>query len=180
MNCGNPRTNAHRKEIAVRRLRIFPVLIVLLISTSVLADDSLWSPRFSPPGVMKNDYVGTVYAIAYRDDDLYIAVKAGAQGTIRGRFERSVFLLEGAWGAGFDFPGPSPATYFVYTVEEYVAIGWANLQWPPSMTVTLPEDSEAAYGQVWIDGLTSLPGPTPGLRAQLGFGPDSTNPDGIW
>jgi hypothetical protein len=34
------------------------------------------------------------------------------------------------------------------------------------------------YGQVWIDGATSTPGPTPSLRAQLGFGPDGSNPDG--
>lgn len=34
------------------------------------------------------------------------------------------------------------------------------------------------YGQVWIDGVTGQPGPTPGLIAQLGFGPEGSNPDG--
>ena len=60
------------------------------------------------------------------------------------------------------------------------AIGWANLQWPPSMTHTISavNRTDTAYGQVWIDGVTSQPGATPGLRAQLGFGPDGSDPDG--
>lgn len=59
-------------------------------------------------------------------------------------------------------------------------IGWANLQWPPSMNHTLSATTrtDTAYGQVWIDGLTNLPGPTPGLWAQLGFGPQGSNPTG--
>ena len=53
------------------------------------------------------------------------------------------------------------------------SIGWANLQWPPTMTHTISaiDRTDTAYGQVWIDGVTSQPGATPGLRAQLGFGP---------
>ena len=62
----------------------------------------------------------------------------------------------------------------------HYAIGWANLQWPPSMTHTISavDRTDTAYGQVWIDGVTSEAGATPGLRAQLGFGPDGSNPDG--
>ncbi len=62
----------------------------------------------------------------------------------------------------------------------HFSIGWANLQWPPTMTHTISavNRTDTAYGQVWIDALTSLPGATPGLRAQLGFGPDGSNPDG--
>jgi hypothetical protein len=62
----------------------------------------------------------------------------------------------------------------------HYAIGWANLQWPPAMTHTISalNRTDTAYGQVWIDGVTNQPGATPGLRAQLGFGPDGTNPDG--
>ena len=63
-------------------------------------------------------------------------------------------------------------------------IGWANLQWPPTLnhTISATNRTENVYGQVWIDGYTSQPGPTPGLRAQLGFGPDGSNPDGnpVW
>jgi hypothetical protein len=36
--------------------------------------------------------------------------------------------------------------------------------------------TDYVYGQVWIDGETNKPGPTPSLRAQLGFGPHGTNP----
>ncbi len=62
----------------------------------------------------------------------------------------------------------------------HLTIGWANLQWPPTMTHTVSaiDRTDNAYGQVWIDGVTNLPGAAPGLIAQLGFGPDGSNPDG--
>ncbi len=62
----------------------------------------------------------------------------------------------------------------------HLTLGWANLQWPPTLTHTISavDRTDNVYGQVWIDGVTSQPGPTPGLRAQLGYGPDGSNPDG--
>ncbi|RPJ29500.1 MAG: alpha-amylase [Chloroflexi bacterium] len=61
-----------------------------------------------------------------------------------------------------------------------LTIGWANLQWPPTMTHTLSvtDRTDNAYGQVWIDGVTNQSGPSEGLRAQLGFGPDGSDPNG--
>ncbi len=61
-----------------------------------------------------------------------------------------------------------------------LAIGWANLQWPPTInhTISAVNRTETAYGQVWIDGYTNQPGPTPNLRAQLGFGPANSDPNG--
>jgi len=58
-------------------------------------------------------------------------------------------------------------------------IGWANLQWPPTITQTISAINRTPniYGQIWIEGVTSLPGPTSGLRAQLGFGPTGTKAD---
>ena len=46
-------------------------------------------------------------------------------------------------------------------------IGWANLQWPPTLshTVSVVNRTENAYGQVWIDGATNQDGATPGLRS---------------
>lgn len=64
------------------------------------------------------------------------------------------------------------------TALPHYTIGWANLQWPPSITITIGQTTENIYGQVWIDGVTSLPGATPGLTAQAGFGPDGSDPDG--
>ena len=62
----------------------------------------------------------------------------------------------------------------------HYSIGWANLQWPPTLTHTISPLNRTGnvYGQVWIDGVTSQPGPTPGLIAQLGFGPEGSSPDG--
>ena len=61
-----------------------------------------------------------------------------------------------------------------------MVIGWANLQWPPSInhTISALTPTENIYGQVWIDGHTYLPGATEGLIAQLGYGPDGSYPDG--
>jgi hypothetical protein len=58
------------------------------------------------------------------------------------------------------------------TALPHLVIGWGDLQWPPSGSFTLSTSGGlTAYGQVWIDGVTSQPGPTPSLDAQLGFGP---------
>ncbi len=66
----------------------------------------------------------------------------------------------------------------------HYTIGWANLQWPPTMqhTISAINRTPTAYGQVWIDGVTNQPGPTPSLRAQLGFGPTGSDPavDSAW
>jgi hypothetical protein len=60
----------------------------------------------------------------------------------------------------------------------HLTIGWANLQWPPTLThiISTSNRTDTVYGQVWIDGETNKPGATPSLVAQLGFGPDGTNP----
>jgi glycosidase len=61
-----------------------------------------------------------------------------------------------------------------------LTIGWANLQWPPTLNhmISAVNSTENVYGQVWIDGVTNRPGPTESLRAELGFGPDGSNPAG--
>jgi glycosidase len=62
----------------------------------------------------------------------------------------------------------------------HFTIGWANLQWPPSMshTISVVNRTPNAYGQVWIDGVTNQPGQTPNLHAQLGYGPANSDPNG--
>jgi len=62
----------------------------------------------------------------------------------------------------------------------HFSIGWANLQWPPTLThiISTVNRTDNAYGQVWIDGVTGQPGATPGLLAQLGYGPAGSNPAG--
>lgn len=59
-----------------------------------------------------------------------------------------------------------------------LTIGWANLQWPPTINHTLSVTTRTPdiYGQVWIDGATNAPGATPTLQAQLGYGPVGSDP----
>ncbi|MCX7004599.1 MAG: PQQ-binding-like beta-propeller repeat protein [bacterium] len=59
-------------------------------------------------------------------------------------------------------------------------IGWCSLQWPYTLTVVNtngPGISDKVYGQIWIDQVTSQPGPTPGLKAWLGYGPTNALPN---
>ena len=79
-----------------------------------------------------------------------------------------------------DVPGNESADSNEASVVPSYAIGWANLQWPPTLdyTVSASQTTDTVYGQVWIDGVTNRPGPTPGLRAELGYGPQGSNPDG--
>jgi len=89
-------------------------------------------------------------------------------------------------------PNGAPAYYVVKAVDAagnesdpsnevtalpHLTIGFANLQWPPSDEYTQSTSGGlTAYGQVWIDGETSKPGPTPTLEAQLGYGPAGSDP----
>jgi hypothetical protein len=61
----------------------------------------------------------------------------------------------------------------------HLTIGWANLQWPPTVNqiISAVNRTPNIYGQVWIDGVTNQPGPAPGLRAQVGFGPSGASAD---
>ncbi|WP_322513253.1 alpha-amylase family glycosyl hydrolase [Chloroflexus sp.] len=77
-----------------------------------------------------------------------------------------------------------PASAEVSALPHY-RIGWANLQWPPSIdhTISAITFTPDIYGQVWINGVTNQPGATPGLRAQVGYGPQGSDPRGagwVW
>jgi len=77
-----------------------------------------------------------------------------------------------------DQPGNESAFSNEASGLPHYQIGWANLQWPPTLTHTISiiNRTDTVYGQVWIDGVTSAPGATPTLRAQLGFGPSNSDP----
>jgi glycosidase len=67
-------------------------------------------------------------------------------------------------------------------IPAYV-INWANLQSPFSTSPvrSLVTPSENIYGQVYIEDVTSEPGATPSLMAQVGYGNDGTLPtDAAW
>jgi glycosidase len=63
----------------------------------------------------------------------------------------------------------------VSALPHYI-IDWANLQWPLEFTHTVGiTPTQDIYGQVYIAGVTSEPGATEGLLAQVGFGASMTN-----
>ncbi|HEY6962531.1 MAG TPA: alpha-amylase family glycosyl hydrolase [Gaiellaceae bacterium] len=63
----------------------------------------------------------------------------------------------------------------------HLTIVWANLQWPPEASYTLSVyGGLTAFGQVYIPNATQLPGPTPTLQAQLGYGAAGSDPRSGW
>ncbi len=60
----------------------------------------------------------------------------------------------------------------------HLTIGWANLQWPPTLTHTLsPTDrTDDVYGQVWIDGVTDQPGAGARTAGPAGLRPRGQQP----
>ncbi len=77
-----------------------------------------------------------------------------------------------------DLPGNESAYSNEASALPHYDIGWANLQWPPTVnhTISVINPTGNVYGQVWIDGATNQPGPTPTLHAQLGYGPEGSDP----
>lgn len=65
------------------------------------------------------------------------------------------------------------------TVQDYrhVVVGWANLQWPPTLTGTMGMPTSDIYGRLYIENVTNIPGMAGrGLQAEVGYGAE-TNPD---
>ncbi len=57
-----------------------------------------------------------------------------------------------------------------------VNIGWCNLQWPEALTTSASTESGLIYGQVWSAGVTDSPNAPQGISAELGYGPDNSDP----
>jgi hypothetical protein len=80
--------------------------------------------------------------------------------------------LDGS-GDGFE---PDLAGY-LRIVTTTVPIDWCNTQWPSSLTVLLADETDPVYGQVFSSaGGTSASGRTMNIIAELGYGPDGSDP----
>jgi len=55
-------------------------------------------------------------------------------------------------------------------------IGWANLQWPPTVNLNAGEQA-TVYAQIWVDGVTPGPGAGAGISVWIGISPTNTNPN---
>lgn len=54
-------------------------------------------------------------------------------------------------------------------------VDWCNLQFPASAIIT-QGDNVTVYARAWIDGVTSIPGPTPDLLSWIGISSTDTDP----
>ncbi len=55
-------------------------------------------------------------------------------------------------------------------------VDWCNLQWPSSLTVAVGEESASIYGRVYKQDVTQGAGQGTGIMAQVGYGPDGSDP----
>jgi hypothetical protein len=72
----------------------------------------------------------------------------------------------------------SPSNEAVGIPQHDLNAAFFNLQWPYEIfhTISAANRTENIYGQIWISGVTSNPGPTAGIRAQVGYGPQASQP----
>jgi hypothetical protein len=77
---------------------------------------------------------------------------------------------------GTDDGFSADATAYLRVVVTTLAIEWCNTQWPATLTVPLTGESDTVYGQVLSAGATSTPGRTMGIIAEVGYGPDGSDP----
>lgn len=81
-----------------------------------------------------------------------------------------------------DFVGNASEPSNEVTAIPHPRVAWANLQWPPTIshTISAVNRTPDVSGQVFIEGATASPGATPGLVAQLGYGPVGSVPGAGW
>lgn len=111
------------------------------------------------------------------------AVINGLPNGVTGAYNAGVFTISGTptesgvfnytvYGNGLCYSSPDlTGTITVISCE----IGWANLQWPGSGTITNC-DSYTVYAQVWKDGITNAPGAGVGISAWIGISTSDTDP----
>jgi DNA/RNA endonuclease YhcR with UshA esterase domain len=69
------------------------------------------------------------------------------------------------------------------TLDEYrnVVVGWANLQWPPTLETDMGVATGNVYGKLYIQGVTNTPDSVGrGLKAQVGYGGAVTPTTWAW
>lgn len=71
---------------------------------------------------------------------------------------------------------PGKAGTMTVTSDATELVDWCNLQWPYAITVSAGRETEAIYGRVYKDGVTPGAGQGAGILAQVGYGPDGSDP----
>jgi len=61
-------------------------------------------------------------------------------------------------------------------IRRYEPTAWYGLYQPHGLVTDVGVATDPALGRVWIHNVTDQPGLTPGLTAQLGYGPDGSSP----
>ncbi|MBN1136164.1 MAG: DUF11 domain-containing protein [Anaerolineae bacterium] len=68
------------------------------------------------------------------------------------------------------------------TLNDYrdVAVGWAVLQWPPTLQAKAFQPTDPVYGRLYIQNVTNPVGEGRGIKAEVGYGNSVTPSDWTW
>jgi glycosidase len=84
--------------------------------------------------------------------------------------QRYYFVVRGLDAAGNEGPASNEAA-----ATPSFPIGYAVLQWPPTIEITRGQTTPTIYGQVYVAGLTDSGAPASAIVAQVGFGADAAD-----
>jgi uncharacterized repeat protein (TIGR01451 family) len=68
------------------------------------------------------------------------------------------------------------------TLNDYrdVVVGWAKLQWPPTLEAKAFQPTDPVYGRLYIHNVTNGAGEGRGIHAAVGYGQSATPADWTW
>lgn len=92
--------------------------------------------------------------------------------------DSTVQTVTGSGNLGWPFDTRVPAGCPSQSVDDggYAWDGWANFQWPPTVTARVDQWSDLMFGQVWAPNATQPRGQANGWQAELMVGPWGTLP----
>ncbi len=112
------------------------------------------------------------------DNDEYMAAFQPLQAGVYSYVYR-FSLNSGPWvycdsdGGTFE---PDKAGVMTVTEDATELVDWCNLQWPATLSVVAGQESDSIFGRVYESGVTEGAGQGAGILAQVGFGPDGSDP----
>lgn len=141
-----------------------------------------WGPHGSLPTEPSWVWTPAAFNLDYTAEDehmarLTIPVAGTYDYAYRFRYRWSDWTYGDLDGSG---NGYAPVNAGLVTVAPMISN--SIVQWPPFVFITLGAATPTIYGRLWGAGITDAPGAAADLVAQVGYGPDGTDPasSGAW
>jgi uncharacterized repeat protein (TIGR01451 family) len=96
------------------------------------------------------------------------------------------YFVPAGGGSGYDWLNTNDRSIApqdgVTVQQDYrnVVVGWANLQWPPTISLNLGDVTPNIYGRLYINGVTNEAGAGRGLKPEVGYGATANPASWSW